>query len=210
MAPHPDEIRKACERLAADSDALAAAYTAIGVPEWRQRPPTYHSLAQIIAYQQISTKAASTIWGRVEDIFGERFSPACVLSTDDEHLRACGLSRPKTAYIKAIAEGFESGQLDIEALRKLPHVDAQKRLVETKGIGPWTAEIILLTVAGRIDAFPPGDVGLMESYRLLDGAETRLSAKAFEALSERWRPYRGVAAHLLWGWINAERDKAYP
>ena len=80
--------------------------------------------------------------------------------------------------------------------------------IEKEEIGPWTADLFLMA-CGRLDAFPVGDVGLMESYRLLSESETRLESKAFSERAEAWRPYRGVAAHLLWAWINAEREKAY-
>ena len=85
---------------------------------------------------------------------------------------------------------------------------ARAELVAVKGIGPWTADLFLMA-CGRLDAFPHGDVGLMEAYRLLRGDEERFESKAFTAHADAWRPYRGVAAHLLWGWINAERDKTY-
>jgi len=81
-------------------------------------------------------------------------------------------------------------------------------VIAVKGIGPWTADLFLMA-CGRLDAFPEGDVGLMESYRLLSESAERLDAESFSALADDWRPYRGVAAHLLWAWINAERARTY-
>ena len=86
--------------------------------------------------------------------------------------------------------------------------NARKELLAVKGIGPWTADLFLLYALGKMDAFPIGDVGLMEAHKRLSGAEERMTAKAFTAHAEIWQPYRGVAAHLLWGWLNAERSGA--
>ena len=85
---------------------------------------------------------------------------------------------------------------------------ARAELLAVKGIGPWTADLFLLYAAGKMDAFPHGDVGLMEAHKRLGGYDTRMTNKDFSAHAEAWRPNRGVAAHLLWGWLNAERAKA--
>lgn len=85
--------------------------------------------------------------------------------------------------------------------------EAEARLVAVKGIGPWTANVFLMTATGVLDAFPVGDVGLMESYRLLNGDDRKLSPGAFSGCAESWRPFRGVAAHLLWDWINLQRGR---
>ena len=205
-APSQDILRSACETLAERDGALAKAYADIGVPDWRARAPAYATLARTIAYQQISTAAAGTIWGRVETLVGE-VSHDAVLAHEDEALRACGLSRPKVAHLKSIAQAVQDDRLNFDRLMQADLDAAREELVAVRGIGPWTAEIFCLYAKGALDAFPHNDIGLSESWRLLSGEDERHDPRAFAAIASAWSPYRGVACHLLWGWINAHRQK---
>jgi len=205
--PTPRRLKAACEDLAGRDAALAGAYAAIGVPVWREGDASYGVLAKMIAYQQITTKAATTIWDRVEAFLGE-VTPERVLSCDQEELRACGLSRPKLAHLNSIAEAVVTGALNLERVATADLDSARAEMLAVKGIGPWTADLFLLYAARNMDAFPHGDVGLMEAHRRLGAYDTRMTNKEFSAHAEGWRPYRGVAAHLLWGWLNAERAKS--
>ncbi|MEZ5946121.1 MAG: DNA-3-methyladenine glycosylase 2 family protein [Hyphomonas sp.] len=202
----PRKLKAACEELARRDIALERAYRVVRVPEWRKGDATYAVLAKMIAYQQITTKAATTIWGRVEDFLGE-VTPEAVLACDQEALRACGLSRPKLAHLNSIAEAVVSGALNLERVAAAEIDSARAEMLAVRGIGPWTADLFLLYAARNMDAFPAGDVGLMEAHKRLGGYTTRMTNKEFSDWAERWRPYRGVAAHLLWGWLNAERAK---
>ena len=207
-APSRDTLILACETLTERDPALAKAYALHGMPKWRTTPAKYHSIARTVAYQQISLSAAGAIWGRVVDHFGGlgKLTPEAVLATHDDEIRACGMSLPKVAHLKSIAKAMTSGALDLQRIRKSPIDAARKELIAVKGIGPWTAEIFLL-YSGVVDALPTADIGLMEAYKLLRGDAQRLDAKAFTASAELWRPYRGVAAHLLWEHFHAEREK---
>jgi len=196
----------ACEVLSERDAGLARAYADCGVPAWRARPLNYETLASLVTYQLISTVAAASIWARVQQQLGE-VTAAKMLATSDTALRECGLSRPKIAHMKSIATATETGALDLAGLADVSLDEARAALLSVKGIGPWTAELIVLYALGQVDAFPPGDVGLMESHKRLIAGEERLSSKAFSELAESWTPYRGVAAHLLWAWLNAEREK---
>lgn len=206
-APSRRKLKAACETLAAADPALSRAYDELGVPTWRVGEPCYAALCRLIAYQQLSTKAAGTIWGRTEAFFGQ-VTPDAVLAADPEDIRACGMSRPKVRHMVSIAEAINSGALDLKRVCASDLDIARKELVSVKGIGPWTAELFLLYSVGAMDAFPVGDVGLMEAHKLLSEVETRMEIKEFSAHAEVWRPYRGVAAHMLWGWINDLRAKA--
>ena len=208
MYPTREQLRTACEALCARDDALARAYSTLGVPEWRIQPASYEALARTVVYQLISTKAADAIWARVCDWAAGDLSPQRVMNATEDELRGCGLSRPKVRHLTTIAEAIATQSLDIALLHDMPDAEARKHLTAVKGIGPWTAELFLMCSLGRINAFPEGDVGLMESLRLLSQAEDRLTAKAFLTHAESWRPYRGVAAHLLWGYINHLRGNA--
>lgn len=206
-APSKRKLKTACETLGKTDKALARAYDEIGVPQWRSAEPSYAMVGRMIAHQQLSTTAAATIWGRVLEKYGENLTPSCVLAAPEDDLRACGLSRPKIRHLKSIATSIESGDLCFDRLRNSDLDDARKELIAVKGIGPWTAELFLLYAVGEMDAFPTSDVGLMESHKRLSHSKNRMESKVFTQYAERWRPYRGVAAHLLWGWINLERAK---
>ena len=206
-APTQQTLAKACAALSLADPALARAHTEIGLPTWRTRPAAYETIATVIAYQQISTRAAASIWARVTGGLGT-ITPQTLLDTEEDRLRSFGLSRPKVAHLKSVANAVDTGALDLAALPRLPADEARAHLIAVKGIGPWTAELYLLYVLGEVDAFPTADLGLMEAYKRLSDAETRLDKAAFTAQGEAWRPWRGVAAHLLWDWLNAERAKA--
>jgi len=206
-APSRAKIKAACQALGKTDPALARAYAEIGTPEWRARPRTYQTLATSVAYQLISTKAAASIWGRVTDAL-PAITPETILATSDDDLRAFGLSRPKVSHLKSIATAIDTDALNLDRIATASLADARKELLAVKGIGPWTAELFLLYALGEMNAFPTADVGLMEAHKQLSDAETRMDAKAFTAHAEAWCPYRGVAAHLLWGWLNAQRAKA--
>ena len=202
----PKQLRKAVKALARQCTVIETAHARVGVPEWRTRQGDYGGLARIIAYQQLSTTAAGTIWGRVEVLLG-KVTPRSVLAADIDALRACGLSRPKIAHIRSIAEAVESGSLNLKRVAKASDENAEAELVAVKGIGPWTADVYLMFCLGRWDVFPHADIGLSEAYRMITGERKRHPPKKFLKTGEKWRPYRGVAAHMLWSYINAVRDE---
>lgn len=200
------QLTRAVKQLAKSCEIIGAAHERVGVPEWRTRPGGYDGLARIIAFQQLSTKAAATIWGRVEVQLG-KVTPASVLEADIDALRACGLSRPKIAHIRSIAEAVQSGTLNLKRVAKASDEDAQAELVAVKGIGPWTADVYLMFCLGRWDVFPHADIGLSEAYRMITNQRKRHPPKKFLRTGEKWRPYRGVAAHMLWSYINHVREE---
>lgn len=204
-APNEETLRAACEALSERDDALKQAYMVVDLPNWRTRSASYQTLAQIVVYQLISTKAADAIWARIAARY-DTVTATSVLSDDQEALRACGLSRPKLGHLNAIAVAVDTGVLDFDQLASDPIATSRKALLSVRGIGPWTAETFLMNALGHLDAFPHGDVGLMEAHKRLTGIEERLDSKAFSAAAEHWRPYRAVAAHLLYDWLHFVRD----
>jgi DNA-3-methyladenine glycosylase II len=200
------QLAKAVRALAKDCHIMKAAHDYVGVPEWRTRQADYAGLARIIAYQQLSTKAAGTIWGRVEVLLG-KVTPKTVLAADIDALRACGMSRPKISHIRSIATAVEDGSLNFRRVARKSDDEAREELVAVKGIGPWTADVYLMFCLGRWDVFPHADIGLSEAYRMISGERKRHPPKKFLKTGERWRPYRGVAAHMLWAYINAAREE---
>ena len=118
-------------------------------------------------------------------------------------LARLGLSQPKIKTLKAIATAVSKGAINLEALGSMEADDAHNALVALHGIGPWTADIYLLFCLGHADAFPAGDLALQEAARIAFGLKTRPDAKQMRARAEAWRPWRGVAAHLLWAYYAA-------
>ncbi len=206
QTPSQAFLQTACDELARRDTALSAAYRDTGLPDWRRAPACYETLARLIVSQQISTHAAASIWRRITAHF-TAITPDHILDTEEAILQSLGLSRPKIAHLKSIAQALHAGDLNLSKLALLSSEAARAELQKVKGIGPWTAELYVLYVEADMDAWPVTDLGLLEAYRQLSGAETRLDRKAFTACAEAWRPWRGVAAHLLWAWLNAQRAK---
>ena len=198
------KLAAAVKALAKACPVMRAARQAIGVPEWRTREGGYAGLARIIAYQQVSTKAATTIWARVEKNL-KTVTPGRVLAAATDDLRACGLSRPKIGHMRSIAIAVEAGSLNFRRLAGASDDAARAELMAVKGVGPWTADVYLMFALGRCDVFPHADIGLSEAYRMIQNIAKRPPPNTFLKIAERWRPYRGVAAHMLWSYIGAAR-----
>ncbi len=175
-------------------------------PRLRKRPPGFEGLAWIIVGQQVSTASAAAIWGRLREIL-EPATPETFLGLSDADLRSAGLSAMKVRTIRAAASDIIEGRLPLDRLHELPADGAHDLLTRVKGIGPWTADIYLLFCLGHPDAFPGGDLAVQEAARLAYGLEQRPDAKALTALAERWRPWRGVAAKVLWAYYRAVKAR---
>lgn len=201
-APTPAQVAAAREHLASVDPALARAHAQLPPFEWRLRAGGYEGLFRMIVEQQVSVAAAAAIWKRVVDGLGE-ITPETVLAREVEDLRAFGLSGQKAKYGREIALAHAEGRIDFGHLERLSDDEAIKALTAIKGVGAWTAETFLMFCEGRLDVFPGGDVALQEAMRWADGATLRPREKDAYARAEIWRPYRGVAAHLLWGWYGA-------
>jgi DNA-3-methyladenine glycosylase II len=176
------------------------------VPGLRRRPAGFEGLAWIVVGQQVSTASANAIWGRVKERF-PTVSPEAILGVSDEELRAAGLSRPKVRTLRAVAGAVEGGTLPLDHLGDLPADEAHRLMVAVKGIGPWTADVYLLFCLGHADAFPAGDLALQEAARIADGLEARPSARDLTERAEAWRPWRGVAAKVLWAYYRIAKAR---
>jgi DNA-3-methyladenine glycosylase II len=198
------KINAARTHLAGLDPALARAHAATPGFPWRTRDGGYPGLLRIIVNQQVSNASAAAIWARLEAGLGAVTSENA-LRFDVQGLRAFGLSLPKARYAHAIAEAERDGAIAFDELAALDDEAALAVLTRLKGVGRWTAEVYLTFCEGRQDFFPAGDVALQEALRLADRAERRLNERQLYARAERWRPHRGVAAHLLWAyyaWIK--------
>ncbi|MDQ1154500.1 DNA-3-methyladenine glycosylase [Brevundimonas sp. SORGH_AS_0993] len=205
VAPTLEDIAAAREALAQADPALARAHAALPPFEWRLRPGGYEGLFRMIVEQQVSVAAAASIWARTVAGLGGAVTPEAVLAHDVETLRAFGLSGQKARYGREIALAQVEGRIDLEHMQTLSDEAAVAALTAIKGVGKWTAETYLMFCEGRLNVFPGGDVALQEAMRWADRAEVRPNEKQAYARAEIWRPHRGVAAHLLWGWYGAVR-----
>jgi DNA-3-methyladenine glycosylase II len=160
----------------------------------------FEALCMSIASQQLSTKAAATIYRRFEDLFppDRKPSPERVMTLTADGIRACGFSRPKVTYIKDLAARVLDGRLDLKGLKKHSDDDVMQQLVAVKGIGRWTAEIFLMFRLGRPDILPADDLGLMNAVHRAYRLRRRPDPKKLRQIGEAWRPYRSVASWYLW------------
>lgn len=176
---------------------FTALMAAAGRPPLRRRPDGFAGLAAIIVAQQLSTASADAIWGRLAAAF-EPLDAAAIRRARPARLARIGLSAPKIRALKAVAFAVERGELALAALAELAAEDAHAALTAVHGIGPWTADIYLLSCLGHADAWPAGDLALQEAARLAFALPARPTAKQMQALAEAWRPWRAVAARILW------------
>ncbi len=175
-------------------------------PPLRKREPGFEGLAGIIVSQQLSTASAGAIWSRLLTRFPD-LSADDIAGAADDDLRAVGLSAPKIRTLRAVVEATTDSRLPLDALGDLGADEAHALLTGVKGIGPWTADIYLLFCLGHADAFPAGDLALQEAARLAYELDTRPTEKEMLALAERWRPWRGVAAKVLWAYYRVVKAR---
>jgi DNA-3-methyladenine glycosylase II len=199
-------LARGVKALSALDPRMAALIAAGARPPLRKREPGFEGLARIVVSQQLSTASAAAIWGRLRAAIPD-FSPEAFAHAGDEVLRKAGLSGGKIRTLRTIAEAILAGALPIEMLAHLPADDAHRLMVAVKGIGPWTADIYLLFCLGHADAFPAGDLALQEAARLAFGLEGRPGARELEAIAEAWRPWRGVAATVLWAYYRIAKSR---
>jgi DNA-3-methyladenine glycosylase II len=198
----------------------------IGPCRMRFTPPGFHSLAEAIVYQQLNGKAAETIFKRFAALAGEPLAPEGILKLSDEQMRAAGLSKQKSAYLKDLAAKTSSGLLDFARLPGLPDAKVVEHLTQVKGIGVWTAQMFLMFTLKRENVLPTGDFGVrmamykhyLDVQRIVQRAKAakklankpaaakKLSKKKIklptpeqmETIARRWEPYRSVACWYLW------------
>ncbi|NQZ73689.1 MAG: DNA-3-methyladenine glycosylase 2 family protein [Dinoroseobacter sp.] len=187
--------------LAAREVRFADALKQTGALPLRLKPDGFETLLSAIVSQQVSVASANAIFGRLKA--ARLTGPRKVMWASEDELRACGLSRQKIRYAKALAEA----RIDYKILRVTPTEEVVETLIEVPGIGRWTAEIYAMFSLGRADVFAPADLALQESARLLFDLDDRPKEKALRDMAETWSPWRGVAARLLWAYYHVEKNR---
>jgi DNA-3-methyladenine glycosylase II len=170
----------------------------------RERPgDAYGALLRSIVGQQLSTKAARTIYGRLIEIFnGHAPSPRELLEVEPERIRAAGLSNAKVAYLRDLAVHVEEGTLELHRLPELADEEVSAQLTAIKGLGQWTADMFLMFHLGRPDVLPVGDQGIRNAVRTQYRLRKLPDAKRLEKLARPWRPYRTLACLFLWSSLD--------
>jgi DNA-3-methyladenine glycosylase II len=192
-----ETLALAVERLAGRDPDLEAIAERLGPPPLWDRPEGFATLVQIVLEQQVSLSSARAAFDRLVSAVGE-LTPPRFLGLDDARLLEIGFSRQKAGYVRDLARAVESGELDLDGLAGLTDEAASESLLALRGIGPWTASIYLLMAMGRPDVWPATDMALVAAVARIKGLDRRPDAAQMSAIAEPWRPWRSVAARLLW------------
>ena len=195
----------AVEHLREADPVLADVIDRVGPIETSHEPDLWRSLVDALAGQQLSVKAADAIVARIAALAGEDGfpGPERILETPDEVLRACGLSGAKTRYLRDLAGKWIDGTLRPERYAEASDAEIVAELTQVKGIGRWTAEMVLIFTLQRPDVLPVGDLGLRAAVQRAWELPERPKEAEVERLGEAWRPFRSVATHFLWRSLSA-------
>ena len=197
----PDCVAEGAAWLAQREPRFAAVLPRISPLPLRREAEGFDRLLSAIISQQVSVASARAIWARMED--AGMVTPISVQGATDEDLRACGLSRQKVRYARALADA----DIDYQRLQMNATADVIAELVKVPGIGVWTAEIYAMFSLGRADVFASGDLALQEAARLLFGLPERPKDRALREMAQEWSPWRAVAARLLWAYYKHCKDR---
>jgi DNA-3-methyladenine glycosylase II len=202
MVRSKSSIKTHAKALAEREPAFARVIEQHGIPEPRSSEPGATTLLRTIVGQQVSVAAARSMWAKLEAAFGSPPDLNLLLGASDEAMRAAGMSRQKSGYIRSLASLVLSGELDLASLPD-DNEEAIALLTKIKGIGRWSAEIYLLFAEGRADVFPAGDLAVQIELGRLMGLKDKPTEKQLRELAESWSPYRGAAAVLAWHSYNS-------
>jgi len=195
-------LQVAVEALAASDPDLAGIVARHGSPPLWNREPGFETLVQIVLEQQVSLGSALAAVGRLRTALGidpsVPLTPPAVIGLGEDPMRTAGLTRQKAGYLLGLASDLTSGRLDLEAVAAAPDEDARTALMTVAGIGRWTADIYLLMALGRPDVWPDGDLALAAAMRRAKGLAALPTREEQRAIAAAWRPWRAVAARILW------------
>jgi DNA-3-methyladenine glycosylase II len=184
---------------------LARIVDQIGPPPMWAREPGFPTLVQIILEQQVSLASAQAAFSKLLESVSP-LTPEAFLKLDPGELKRIGFSRQKAAYCRGLASAILNGDLDLDSIQTMDDSTARLEMMKMKGIGPWTADIYLLMALLRPDVWPAGDIALATAIQQVKGLPSRPDEEAVELFAEKWRPWRAVAARLLWHtYLNTRR-----
>ena len=180
-----------------------------GVPSLTREGTPFQALVRAIIYQQLSGKAAGTIFARFRALFpGKKFpTPSQVSTVPVETLRAVGLSGQKASYLHDLAQKFADGTISVRRLRAMPTPELTTHLTQVKGVGVWTVHMFSIFTLRRLDVLPVGDLGIRKGFQVTYGLKNLPTPAEMEKLAEVWRPYASVASWYLWRAADAAKEK---
>ena len=191
-------MKKAVDHLKKSDAILASIISQVGACQIAYREPTFETLARAIVFQQLSTKAARTIYGRLEEAAGGKLTPESIQNLSVGEMRRAGLSRQKLGYIRDLAEHALSGKVDFTLLPAMNDEEVIAALTDIKGVGVWTAHMFLIFTLRRTDILPVGDYGVQSAIKKAYRKRKLPKPKDMEKIAKAWSPYRSIACWYLW------------
>lgn len=185
---------------------MATIIQRVGPCQFAVREPTFETLARSIAFQQLNGRAAATIFDRVRKAAGRRFTARAFLKLTPEQLRACGLSKQKTASLRDLAARVERGEIKFRKLVDLQDEEVIATLSQVRGVGVWTAQMFLMFALKRPNVMPLADLGIRNAVRKAYGLEDLPRAGDLSKFAEKWQPYCSVASWYLWRSLEGAAD----
>jgi DNA-3-methyladenine glycosylase II len=197
-----------CKKLARKDADLRFIFETYGTPPLWAREASFQTLIHIILEQQVSLASALSAFRKLQEKLGA-VTPENVLKLSDEELKLCYFSRQKTIYARELSNAIVHGTLDLKSLEKLSDEAVKIELKKVKGIGDWTSDIYLLMALLRADVMPRGDLALHVAWKKLKNLKDAPHAEEFQQIAEKWKPFRAVAARLLWHfYLTAKKNLA--
>lgn len=200
-------FRQGLTELAARDKRLAKILLDWGNPPLWTHPVGFPGLVLAILSQQVSLESARAANAKLEGAIGS-VTPEKFLALNDRELLGVGFSRQKASYVREIAREMIGGSLDLEVLELMEDFQARQRLLALRGVGPWTADVYLLFAICRPDAWPSGDLALEKAVQEMLGLSTKPSTEEVDEIAEGWKPWRAVAARILWHYYLSERGRS--
>jgi DNA-3-methyladenine glycosylase II len=199
-------MRKAINHLRQSDPVLAEIIDQVGRFRLEYKPPTFHSLARSIVFQQLSGKAASTIFGRLVAATSDPLEPAAVLKLDVADMRPLGLSQQKASYVRDLAQRTASGEIRFDRLLRLPDEKIIAELTQVKGVGVWTVHMFLIFALRRPNVLPIGDLGIRNAVQRAYKLKQTPTSIDIQRIAEPWHPYCSVASWYLWRSLDQPAD----
>lgn len=197
-------LAEICKKLSKKDDDLKYIFETHGTPPLWKRKASFATLVHIILEQQVSLASALSAFNKLTEKLG-KITPENVLKLSDEELKLCYFSRQKTVYVRELSKAILNNDLDLKNLEKLSDAEVKVELKKIKGIGDWTSDIYLLMAMLRTDVMPKGDLALHVAWKRLKQLEHAPNSDEFQIIAERWKPFRSVAARLLWHFYLNEK-----
>ena len=205
----PDGLEDGARVLARLDPDFARILETYGLPRFPRRPASFGTLLHIILEQQLSLDIAAKLWKRLKERC-RPLTPRRFLELDEDTLKNCGFTRQKIGYARGLASAILERRFSPQRLARLGDEEALAAIIELRGFGHWSAEVFLLFALGRSDIWPAGDLALQVAVQWLKALPERPDGKALRLMAETWRPWRSVAACLLWQFYLCRLNRAVP